>query len=70
MARYDGLASWYERYITTEVPWFTDASGRLVSDLLGPGPGRCLDIGCGGGIYLPLLVDLGWGVVGVDVSDD
>ena len=68
MASYDGLATWYERYITRDVRWFTDACGSLVSDLLGPG--RCLDIGCGGGIYIPPLVDLGWAVVGVDISAD
>ena len=37
---------------------------------LGPGPGRCLDLGCGTGLAVPLLSDAGWSVVGVDASAD
>jgi SAM-dependent methyltransferase len=38
--------------------------------LLGGGPGRCLDLGCGTGLGIRPLVEAGWNVVGVDVSDD
>jgi ubiquinone/menaquinone biosynthesis C-methylase UbiE len=38
--------------------------------LLGRGPGRCLDLGCGTGLTVPALREAGWSVVGVDVSAD
>ncbi len=38
--------------------------------LLGPGPGSCLDLGCGTGRAIPLLAAAGWRVTGVDVSQD
>ncbi|WP_083741942.1 class I SAM-dependent methyltransferase [Bradyrhizobium mercantei] len=37
-----------------------------VGDLLGSGPGRVLEIGCGPGRYVALLANLGWDVVGAD----
>jgi SAM-dependent methyltransferase len=66
--RYDGLADRYDREIgglevtTTAI----DALGRLV----GPGPGVCLDLGCGTGVAIPELLGRGWRVVGVDLSGD
>src|SRR5262249_23945392 len=47
-------------------PEVVDAVRRLA----GPGPGRCLDLGCGTGFHLATLRDLGWTVTGVDLSDD
>jgi ubiquinone/menaquinone biosynthesis C-methylase UbiE len=37
-----------------------------IGDLLGSGPGRLLEIGCGPGRYVALLANLGWDVVGAD----
>jgi SAM-dependent methyltransferase len=65
-ARYDGLADWYEERLGP----FTRSHEGVVRRLLGPGPGRCLDLGCGGGAHLPTLLDLGWDVTGVDLSSD
>jgi ubiquinone/menaquinone biosynthesis C-methylase UbiE len=69
-AAYDGLAEWYDS-------WIRDPSGRgvgedtqVLRELLGRGPGRLLDQGCGGGRMLPLFAELGWSVVGIDESDD
>jgi SAM-dependent methyltransferase len=45
-------------------------AGELIRELLGEGPGRCLDLGCGTGVFVPLLAELGWTLVGVDVSED
>jgi len=43
---------------------------ETVQRLAGPGPGRCLDLGCGTGFHLPTLLELGWTVTGVDISED
>jgi SAM-dependent methyltransferase len=67
-ARYDGLAEWYDAE-------FADGdSGRsaraVVLRLLGDGPGRLLDVGCGTGAHTAAFAEAGWDVTGVDVSDD
>lgn len=36
--------------------------------LLGDGPGRLLDVGCGGGAHALAFAEHGWSVTGVDVS--
>jgi SAM-dependent methyltransferase len=66
-ARYDGQAEWYDAFASADV--FTAARQAAVS-LLGDGPGRCLDLGCGTGRAVPLLAAAGWSVVGSDVSRD
>jgi len=66
-ARYDGQTDWYEAYASGET--FT-ATRACAVRLVGRGPGRCLDLGCGTGLTIPLLVAAGWSVVGVDVSAD
>jgi SAM-dependent methyltransferase len=65
-ARYDGHADWYEERATP----FTAAATALLLDLLGDGPGRCLDLGCGVGVHLPAVAARGWTAVGIDVSSD
>ena len=69
-ARYDGLADWYDALVGGEVSEWTRTAGELLVSLLGRGPGRCLDLGCGTGVFVPLLVDCGWTVAGVDLSAD
>lgn len=50
MARYDAIADWYEdTFLPTRAGGDPLEYDRLVPDLLGPGPGRCLEIGCGTG---------------------
>jgi SAM-dependent methyltransferase len=66
-ARYDGQTEWYESFASTEV--FAGARAFAV-ELLGTGPGRCLDVGCGTGRAIPALVRAGWSVVGTDASRD
>lgn len=69
-AVYDEIADWYEDEFLRRPP----APGHPLSlaghldDLLGPGEGVCLEIGCGTGIHAAHLARLGWTPVGVDVS--
>ena len=67
--RYDGLADAYDVFVDVHSPYYAvaaDALGRL----LGAGSGRCLDLGCGGGHFTSLALELGWTVVAVDASQD
>lgn len=67
MARYDGIADWYD----TEFLGDTHDPGREVAlELLGQGPGRLLDLGCGTGAHTTAFRDAGWNVTGVDTSED
>lgn len=65
-ARYDGLADWYDdRFVVNAEP---NQPGLL--ELLGPGSGPCLDIGCGTGRNFGTIRESGRTVVGVDFSAD
>lgn len=66
-AIYDEYADWYEQYVQDSWP-FMDRARGLLADLLGPGPGRCLDLCCGGGAHAATIAGLGWTPVGVDLS--
>ena len=68
VARYDGLADWYEQVFRSD--GLRPGELEPLRRLLGPGGGRCLDVGCGTGAAHPYLVELGWQVIGVDVSED
>jgi SAM-dependent methyltransferase len=66
VARYDGFAEYYDK----RLQGFTLAWTDVVRRLLGPGPGRCLDLGCGSGLHFATLLELGWTTTGVDLSSD
>jgi SAM-dependent methyltransferase len=75
-APYDEIADWYETVFLArqraapQPGGFADALGieRAVVELLDAGTGRCLEIGCGTGVYGPRLRQLGWRPVGIDLS--
>jgi ubiquinone/menaquinone biosynthesis C-methylase UbiE len=66
VARYDAHVDWYEELASTES--FVELREHAVA-MLGPATGRCLDLGCGTGLALPLLASAGWDVTGVEVSE-
>lgn len=65
-ARYDGLAAWYDDYNASAA---RDNRESLVQ-MLGPGTGWCLDVGCGTGQYFDAIRSTGRSVVGLDRSLD
>lgn len=68
MARYDGVAEWYDRELATSELGLS--ARRLAMLLLGQGTGGLLDLGCGGGSHALAFAELGWSVTGVDVSEE
>ena len=67
-ARYDVVADWYEaEFVQSEL---YAANREIVVRLLGPGPGRLLDVGCGGAAHAAAYEDAGWRVTGVDNSEE
>jgi SAM-dependent methyltransferase len=69
VSRYDGLADEYDAFLDLDSRYHRAAVAAL-RRLLGPGTGRCLDLGCGGGRLIPVAEELGWEVVGTDLSAD
>jgi len=65
-SRYDGHADWYDDWNRPNA----ERNATQVRNLLGPGGGRCLDLGCGGGLYFGTLAATGRTVVGLDRSAD
>jgi SAM-dependent methyltransferase len=65
VARYDAHVEWYEAFRPSLSEYETDVLRRF----LGHGSGRCLDLGCGSGVAIPVLESLGWTVTGVDISE-
>jgi SAM-dependent methyltransferase len=64
-ARYDDVVEWYEDFR----PSLNADEIDVLRRFLGPGEGRCLDLGCGTGVAIPEMTRLGWTPVGVDVSE-
>ena len=65
-SRYDGLADWYDCYNQP----LAARNASEVLELVGPGEGLCLDLGCGTGLYFDALAATGRIVVGLDRSAD
>jgi SAM-dependent methyltransferase len=70
-AAYDEIADWYEQeFLASTAEQGTDPLGidAALDSLLGPGAGRCLEIGCGTGARAWRVRGLGWTPFGVDIS--
>jgi ubiquinone/menaquinone biosynthesis C-methylase UbiE len=65
-ARYDGHADWYDDWNKPHV----ERNASAIRELLGPGDGLCLDLGCGSGHYFDVIAATGRTVVGLDYSAD
>ena len=66
-ARYDAVADWYETEFVQSDLYAADR--EIVLRLIGEGPGRLLDVGCGGAVHAPAYQEAGWQVTGVDISE-
>jgi SAM-dependent methyltransferase len=69
VAASDRIADWYEEEFHGGQPT-SDPLGidRTLRDLLGPGNGACLEVGCGTGVYARAVRELGRTPVGLDLS--
>ncbi len=70
-AVYDKIADWYEyEFLGTQDARASDPLeiDHCLRELLGPGGGVCLEIGCGTGVHAATVRELGRTPVGVDVS--
>jgi ubiquinone/menaquinone biosynthesis C-methylase UbiE len=63
-SRYDDHADWYDDWNQPHA----ERNAPYVLDLLGPGEGVCLDLGCGSGHYFDALASAGRTVIGLDRS--
>jgi SAM-dependent methyltransferase len=64
--RYDEIAEWYDAEFATSA--LGDSARTIAARLLGDGPGKLLDVGCGGGAHAAAFAERGWSLTGVDVS--
>jgi SAM-dependent methyltransferase len=68
VARYDPIADWYDHeFMALPV---AAVPRETALRLLGAGPGRLLDVGCGTGVHTVTFAEAGWSVVGVDLSEE
>jgi ubiquinone/menaquinone biosynthesis C-methylase UbiE len=68
-APYDAIADWYEReFLAAQASGDPIGIRQALVTLLGPGHGRCLELGCGTGARAGDVRALGWTPLGVDVS--
>jgi SAM-dependent methyltransferase len=67
--RYEGLADWYDDVFFAD--WTEDhPSAVVLRDLLGPGEGLCLDVGCGTGRHAAAIEATGRTAIGLDIAAD
>jgi ubiquinone/menaquinone biosynthesis C-methylase UbiE len=66
--RYDGIADWYDSEFQPDA--LESEKWETLVRLLGDPAGTLVDVGCGTGAYAVGLVERGWNVTGVDVSED
>jgi predicted TPR repeat methyltransferase len=70
-AAYDEIADWYEdEFLAGTAAAGADVLGieRALRELLGPGRGVCLEIGCGTGVRASQVRSLGWTPLRADLS--
>jgi SAM-dependent methyltransferase len=69
MTAYDAIAEWYETSFLAGQREDPLDIRPIVRELLGPGSGPCLEVGCGTGVHAELIRSLGRTPLGVDVSE-
>lgn len=68
LTSYDEHADWYAAYLAGAAAQHTRRTTVTAARLLGNGPGRCVDVGCGTGVRAGAVGEQGWRLVGVDLS--
>lgn len=68
VAAYDEIADWYAEWVGDAASDYSQRVAAVLTRLLPPGTGMCLDIACGTGARAPILRSLGWSPFGVDLS--
>jgi SAM-dependent methyltransferase len=69
-ARYDGHADWYDRWAGADAGGFMAHAQAALAELLPPGPGTAVDVGCGTGLHAAVLAARRFRVLGLDYSAD
>lgn len=69
-ARYDGHADWYDAWAHSDGATAMAAARATLEELIPPGIGLAVDLGCGTGLHADVVRRRGYTVVGVDVSAD
>lgn len=69
-ARYDGHADWYDDWARTEGAGAMAAAHQALEELVPPGEGPAVDVGCGTGLHAEPIRGRGYAVMGVDLSAD
>jgi ubiquinone/menaquinone biosynthesis C-methylase UbiE len=65
-----GHANWYDGWAGADAGGFMSHAQAALAELLPPGPGNAVDVGCGTGLHAAVLAARRFRVLGLDYSAD